>query len=92
MNPVKALQNIRSVVAGESLLVEHTHPSLPTRSRMLHYEGAAHKTVWWSFSTGCLQKMIEDAGFDRVEIAGTFTLGHRGERSSLKHVAFRAWP
>lgn len=84
-NPLKALENVRRVVAGKAVFVESFNPLLP--GTMVRYKGF-RDTIWWSYSLGALQQMIEDAGFARVELRSTFKIGKRGERPWTWHAAF----
>lgn len=90
MNPVKALERIRSVVGGEALLVDCYSPHLPGKTA--EYRGGANRSVWWSVSRDCLQQMILDAGFGHVALRHTFKFGHRGEKPWMWHAAFNARP
>lgn len=87
-SPVRALQKLRSVTGGMALLTEPFNPSLPPRTTA--YCGGQDHTVWWSFSAECLRQLIVDAGFDGVELASRFKLGHRWEAPWMWHAAFRA--
>jgi tRNA (mo5U34)-methyltransferase len=90
MNPVTALERIRSVLRGEAILVDAYSPHLPGKTA--EYRGGVNRCVWWSFSLGCLEQMIADAGFGDVTLLHTFRIGHRGERPWMWRAAFRARP
>jgi tRNA (mo5U34)-methyltransferase len=90
MNPVKALERIRSVVGGEGILVDCYSPHLPGKTA--EYRGGVNRCVWWSFSLGCLQQMLSDAGFSNVALLHRFQLGHRGEKPWMWRAAFRVRP
>ena len=88
MNPMKALQNIYSVVSGSAIIVEPYDPELNLISpyrEVFHYKGGEGKCLWWMFSLNGLEKMIYDAGFSRVKLLNTFEL------AGWQHAAFRAY-
>lgn len=90
MNPVKALERMRSVTTGEAILVDCFSPHLPGKT--VEYRGGTNRCVWWSVSLGCLQQMIADAGFSEVTLVHTFKLGHRGEKPWMWRAVFSARP
>lgn len=88
-NPILALQRIASVTAGYALIVECYHPMVP--NGFARYEGGVDN-VWWFLSLGCVERMIRDAGFGRVERFATFGLIERGDARPRWHAGFRAYP
>ena len=87
MNPLKALQNICKATRGEAVFVESFNPLMP--GTVVRYK-SFNQMIWWSYSLGALQKMIQDAGFREVELCSKFRLGKRGERPWNWHAAFKA--
>jgi tRNA (mo5U34)-methyltransferase len=89
MNPVKALECMRSVTRSEAMIADCYSPRLPFK--LMRYLGGKDWTAWWAFSLECLKEMICDAGFDRVELAATFGLPHRLHKRKVYHATFRAY-
>jgi tRNA (mo5U34)-methyltransferase len=96
MNPMKALQNICSVTSGFAIVVEPYDPKLddPNPNRCtFQYLGGWHQCIWWMFSLEGLRKMIQDAGFKKVELLDTFQFGIRGRNEKLLwHAVFKGTP
>jgi len=90
LNPLKALERMRSVVRGHAVIAECYSPHLPFK--LLRYLGGQQWTAWWAFSYGCLRQMIYDAGFDRVDPVSKFALPHRVHKRTVHHATFRAFP
>lgn len=93
-DPIRALQRIRSVTAGEARLSEMFVEALDQsgRERLVGYQGGMEDFVWWLFSRSALEAMIRDAGFDDVVQLDRFELVPRGRSSSPPHAVFRARP
>ena len=89
MNPIKALQNVCTVVDGFALIVDPFNPLFP--GTLARYKGCRGNT-WWSLSRGALEQMIWDAGFSKVELCARFKTGKRGEMPWMWHGAFKAYP
>jgi len=91
-NPVKALQNVCSVTRGSLLISEMFDPYLDRSGpeKALHYHGGHEDHVWWTFGRTTLEQMIQDAGFQHVELLDTFDLTPRGYTKSPPHALFRA--
>ena len=89
-NPVRALQNICRVTRGQAQIAEFYSPVFPGVT--LNYEGGRKDCVWWSFSFGCLEEMIRDAGFSSVELLNKFPIGARGQTPWMWHGSFLATP
>jgi tRNA (mo5U34)-methyltransferase len=90
MNPVKALERMRSVCAGEAILIDCFSPHLPGKT--VEYRGGTTRCVWWSFSLGALRQMLSDVGFSEVTLLDKFQIGHRGEKPWMWRAAFRVRP
>ena len=94
MNPVRALQNIRSVVSGYAYIVDIYGPELGESDgcTIVDYMGAKKKLTWWRFSLGSLKQMILDAGFSRVELVNKFRFNIRESEMEFWHAVFKAYP
>jgi len=94
MNPMKALQNIRSVVSGHAYIVDVYSPEFGEDDidPMLRYIGGSDRMVWWRFGLGSLKKMIKDAGFSEVETVSKFEFNVQGQQEKHWHVVFKAYP
>ena len=94
MNPMKALQNIHSVVSGFAYIVDVFIPEYgeDDSNAILRYTGGTNKMVWWRFGLGCLKKMIKDAGFTEVEVLSKFEFSLHGQQEKYWHVVFKAYP
>ena len=88
-SPIKALQNIRSVVGGRAVIVDTFHPLLPQKT--IKYVGGAETSVWWHFSLGALEQMIRDAGFADVQLVNKFQMKY-DEGKTLWQAVFSATP
>jgi tRNA (mo5U34)-methyltransferase len=91
-NPVRALQNIRSVASREALIVEMYNPALDRSGpyRLLDYRGGTTDFIWWMFGKRALEQMIHDSGFSTVELVDTIELAPRGSSRTLPRAVFRA--
>jgi tRNA (mo5U34)-methyltransferase len=94
MNPMKALQNMRSVVTEYAYIVEPFDPEIDVYpyDDVIRYKGGANKCIWWMFGLKSLEHMIRDAGFRKIELLNTFNLGYRGEKEGLWRAVFKALP
>jgi len=94
MNPMKALQNIHSVVSGYAYIVDVFIPEYgeDDSNAILRYTGGTNRMVWWRFGLGCLKKMIKDAGFTEVEVLSKFEFSLHGQQEKYWHVVFKAYP
>ncbi|KPJ99588.1 MAG: hypothetical protein AMK71_09500 [Nitrospira bacterium SG8_35_4] len=94
MNPIRALQNIRSVVSGYAYIVDIYGPELGESDggTIVDYLGAQKKLTWWRFSLGSLKQMILDAGFSRVELVNKFRFNIRETEMEFWHAVFKAYP
>jgi tRNA (mo5U34)-methyltransferase len=94
MNPMKAIQNMHSVVSEYAYIVEPFDPELDIypNDAIIHYKGGSHKCIWWMFGLKCLENMIRDAGFRKVELVNTFIFGYRGEKEGFWRAVFKAFP
>ncbi len=90
-SPTRALENLYNVTSGQAFITDVVFPSLP--GRMMHYEGGVGHNFWWRISLGALKQMIDDAGFEQVELRNQFVLTHNGQkRPRYHHAAFVATP
>ncbi|MCP5157667.1 MAG: methyltransferase domain-containing protein [Ectothiorhodospiraceae bacterium] len=87
--PIKALQNVASVTKGYALIAECFHPVVP--DKLAHYQGGRQESVWWFFGLECLEEMIRDAGFSRVERHRVFGVPERGDHHLRWHAVFKAY-
>jgi len=91
--PVKALEVMRSVCAGELILVEHLDPYLEL---MAHHVPSAHFSPdwdqWWRTNSSGLRTMVERAGFDIVWTGRRFLVpyGPAAPRPSWRSTALHA--
>ncbi|MHA2283543.1 MAG: methyltransferase domain-containing protein [Promethearchaeota archaeon] len=94
MNPMKALENIRSVVSGTAYIVDIIDPELgqDDANTVVRYLGAKKKCTWWLFSIGSLKQMIMDAGFGKVELISKFKFDILSEKKKFWHAVFKAYP
>jgi tRNA (mo5U34)-methyltransferase len=92
MNPVKALQNIHSVVSDYALIIDVFSPEFgdDETNALLRYTGGTNRMVWWRFGLGSLKKMIKDAGFREVDLLNTFEFSVRGQEEKFWHAVFKA--
>lgn len=93
-NPVLALQNVAKVCTGYALISDVYFPELDFAGQgapLIEYRGGASDTVWWKFSLAALQRMIVDAGFERVELLSAFRYGLRGQPETIHHAVIQAW-
>lgn len=94
VNPMKALQNIYSVVTDYAIIVEpfsYDLEGIHQENDLIHYRGGRNKCVWWGFSLGSLKQLITDAGFRKAELVNTFSFGYRGEEEKYWHAVYRAY-
>lgn len=78
LNPLKAATNVCSVTSGVAHVVDCFSPYLPKLT--MTYQSADQGT-WWGFSLSALQRMLWDAGFEKVELKHKFRApSQRGER------------
>ena len=89
MNPMKALNNVASVTAGQAMIVDVFNPNLP--GRLMSYESGINHNTWWELSFGALEQMIRDAGFSRVALKKSIPLGYANSSPALIQAAFEAW-
>ncbi len=94
MNPMKALQNIHSVVSGSAYIIDVFSPEFgeDESNSILRYVGGSERMVWWRFGLGTLKKMIKDAGFTEVQLLGTFEFSVRLQKEKYWHAVFKAHP
>ncbi|MFX0204186.1 MAG: hypothetical protein ACFFCW_49440, partial [Candidatus Hodarchaeota archaeon] len=94
MNPMKALQNIHSVVSGYAFIIDVFSPEFgdDETNAILRYTGGTNRMVWWQFGLGCLRKMIKDAGFREVDLVNKFEFSVQGQKEKYWHAVFKAYP
>lgn len=94
MNPMKALQNILSVVSGYAYIVDVFNPEFgdDESNAILRYAGGTDRMVWWRFGLGSLKKMITDAGFRKVGLVNKFEFSVKNQKKMYWHAVFKAEP
>lgn len=70
--PLEALRRIRSVTSGTLHISDTFDPSLP--SQTLRYLGGWSDAIWWMPGLDTLCQWIADAGFEDVDVVGTYQL------------------
>jgi tRNA (mo5U34)-methyltransferase len=73
--PLDAFRRIRSVTAGQAMIIDSYEPSLDDRSRDLtEYQGGWVGAIWWNHSLNTFAQMVIDAGFSDVRVQRTYRL------------------
>jgi tRNA (mo5U34)-methyltransferase len=72
--PLRALERVRAVTAGRTLIVDVFDPDEP--SGHTSYLGGWDGVRWWWPSLDTLSQMVLDAGFSRVRVERVFNLAH----------------
>jgi tRNA (mo5U34)-methyltransferase len=87
--PQRALENIWSVTSGYAIISEAFVPELDSlgKDRLLRYLSGEKDVTWWEFSLDVLQRMILDAGFERMQLVNTFHFG-----GWYSHAVIHAFP
>jgi tRNA (mo5U34)-methyltransferase len=75
-DPVRALEQIRSVTGGQALLSDVYDSALETG--LVRHLGGWQTAGWNIPSLGSLVQMVADAGFSRVRVVTTYRLAARG--------------
>ena len=75
-DPWRALEQIRSVTAGQALLSDVYDPALD--NGLIHHLGGWNTAGWNIPSLGTLVQMVADAGFSDVQVLTTYCLAIRG--------------
>jgi tRNA (mo5U34)-methyltransferase len=70
--PLEALRRIQSVTAGTLHISDTYDPSLPAET--VRYLGGWSDAIWWIPSLDTLCQWIADAGFEDVQVIGTYQL------------------
>ncbi len=93
-DPARALHNLRRVTRGRALISDCIYPDLDRHGDLplMQYDGGRGDNIWWRFGAQALQRMIGDAGFERVTEAARFRYGPRGQPASMWHAVFDARP
>jgi tRNA (mo5U34)-methyltransferase len=88
-DPYRALKNVLSVTSGYAIISEPYVPELETlgKDRLLRYLSGEQDTIWWEFSLEVLQRIILDAGFERIELVNAFHFG-----GLFDHAVIHAFP
>jgi len=93
-DPVRALQQVRRVTAGEALITDVFDPALETLGKDTHglvrYHGGWNTTGWWIPSLDTLVQMVADAGFADVTVVTTFRLSPPGMTGGPWRAVLRA--
>lgn len=91
-NPVGALQRIASVCTGYALISDVYSPELDLfgAGALVEYKGGHSDITWWRYGLPALRRMVEDAGFARVELVSTFRYGMRGHPPTMHHAVLKA--
>lgn len=91
MNPPKALQSIRSVASGETIVAGVYEPETDVLAHPVpRYLGGWEKFTWWLPSLACLRQTIVDAGFHEAEVFNTFPMSSR-DGGTLWRTVIRAY-
>lgn len=95
-DPVRALERMRDVTAGEALFSDVFDPRLggpdgPDES-LVRYLGGWKMAGWWTPSLGALVQMVADGGFREVEVLTTYRLSYRGRSDGPWRALIRARP
>jgi tRNA (mo5U34)-methyltransferase len=87
--PLRALERTLSVTSGYAIISEAYVPELDAlgKERLARYLGGEKDATWWEFSLDVLQRMILDAGFERIELVNTFPFG-----GLFNHAVIRSFP
>ena len=89
-DPVRALERVRSVVGGYALIIDCFNPFVP-RLHML-YKATAQDRTWWAYSFTAMERMINDAGFKKVEVLHKIRCGTDISPAPTHRAIFRVWP
>jgi tRNA (mo5U34)-methyltransferase len=77
-DPQTAIENMRSVCRGVAIVAEPYNPALEMLARPVsEFVGTERLGVWWSHSIKSMRKMMQVAGFDRVEEVSRFQVTNR---------------
>lgn len=92
--PLDALRAVRSVTAGEALIVDSFDPDLedPSGKSLTQYLGGWWTATWWLPSLQTLAQMVIDAGFSDVTVHRVYTLAKRNEAGGLWRAILKAKP
>jgi tRNA (mo5U34)-methyltransferase len=95
-DPLRALERIRSVTAGEALLSDVFDPGLDEFGKagqeVANYLGGWEGAAWWIPALSTLAQMIFDAGFSDVEVVTTYRLDLWGSVPGPWRAVVRARP
>lgn len=93
-DPALALARMFSVTRGMALISDTIYPDCDRAGGvpLIEYQGGRGDNVWWRFGAVALRRMIEDAGFTRVEEVTRFEIAPAGTTRNITHVVYRAEP
>ncbi|MDP9073091.1 MAG: class I SAM-dependent methyltransferase, partial [Actinomycetota bacterium] len=95
-DPIRALQQLRTVTDGTFLLSDVFDPTIgwPQRPEtgVSHYLGGCEMAGWWMPALGTLVQMVIDAGFSAVEVVTVYSLVPRGMSDGPWRAVLRATP
>jgi tRNA (mo5U34)-methyltransferase len=93
-DPVRALENLRSVTADDGLcIVASPYIGLDeSKSLMAMVTGDRARRSWWVLNKSCLGSMLQAAGFPSVEIVAQFDLVLSRMDRSFPHIIAHARP
>ena len=80
MNPIRAAASICSVTSGEAYVVECFSPFVPPMTMI--YQGADQGT-WWGLSLTAIERILRDAGFNKVQLLTKFKAPANPEQSAF---------
>ena len=92
-DPALALQRLRAVTSGQSLLADCFDPVLDTLGAgpgLTRYRGGWHDATWWAPALSTLTQMVADAGFENVQVVTTYNLSERNGVRGLWRAVLRA--
>lgn len=93
-DPLRALWNVRRMTrkGGIAIVSDVFNPDLDRHEEtpLIEYNRGRGDTIWWRFGANTLRKMLQDAGFDRVEELARFRYAGTNNLSRTSHVVFRA--
>ena len=96
--PLEALRAMRSVTAGRLIMTDTFDPTISYRGEpLLRYVGGWDGLKWWEPSLEALAQWVLDAGYDDVEIKGTYQQptrfgGHPGWHRAIIHATHADHP
>jgi len=93
-DPLRALWNVRRMTrpGGIAIVSDVFNADLDRHEEvpLMEYNRGRGDTIWWRFGANTLRRMLEDAGFDRVEEVARFRYAGVTQLARTSHVVFRA--